>query len=179
MRALLARIGRSGARGLGAHAALLLAVTLVVSLAPSSAEAQYFGRNRVQYETFDFRIMETPHYGIYFYPVESLAVADAARMAERWYSRHSALLRHLPGKKPVILYADHPDFEQTNTLGGGFIDYSTQGVTEGGRDRVVLPFQSAYFDTDHVLGHELAHSFQYDIEEKRVEAPAGGRGAGL
>jgi hypothetical protein len=156
-----------------------VAATLAISLAPSPAEAQYFGRNRVQYETFDFRIMETPHYGIYFYPVESLAVADAARMAERWYSRHSALLQHLPGKKPVILYADHPDFEQTNTLGGGFIDQSTGGVTEGGRDRVVLPFTGVYADNDHVLGHELAHSFQYDIEEKRMEAPAGGRGAGL
>jgi len=179
MRAFLARIGRSGARGLGAHAALLVAATLAVSLAPSSAAAQYFGRNRVQYETFDFRIMETPHYGIYFYPAESVATADAARMAERWYARHSTLLSHLPGKKPVILYANHPDFEQTNTLGGGFIDQSTGGVTEGGRDRVILPFQGVYWDNDHVLGHELVHSFQYDIEEKRLEAPTGSRGAGL
>ena len=53
----------------------------------------------------------------------------------------------------------------------GDLTEATGGVTEGGRDRVVLPFTGVYSDNDHVLGHELVHVFQYDIAETR--GPAG------
>ena len=63
-------------------AALVLA--LLMFGGAQSASAQYFGRNKVQYQTFDFRILKTPHFDIYYYPAESLATRDAGRMAERW-----------------------------------------------------------------------------------------------
>src|SRR5688572_5143245 len=141
------------------HTAVLAALTLA---ATASLEAQYFGRNKVRYESFDFRILETPHFEIFFYPAESLITHDAARMAERWYTRLSAVLGQQPGKKPLIFYADHPDFQQTNVI-GGFISQGTGGVTESLRDRVILPFTGVYADNDHVLGHELVHAFQYDM----------------
>ena len=132
------------------------------SLLPSGAEAQYFGRNKVQYESFDFRILRSPHFDNFFYPAESLAVADAARMAERWYERHRDVLDNTIGRRALVFYADHPDFQQTNVI-GGFIDQGTGGVTEGLRGRVVMPFTGVYADNDHVLGHELVHVMQYDI----------------
>ena len=141
--------------------ALALAIGLG-AIAPSAASAQYFGRNKVQYEPFDFRVLRVPHFDIHFYPAESLATADAARMAERWYDRHSRLLNHTFDKKPLIFYANHPDFQQTNVI-GGFISQGTGGVTESSRNRVVMPFTGVYAENDHVLGHELVHVFQYDI----------------
>lgn len=33
----------------------------------------------------------------------------------------------------------------------------------GLRNRVVMPFAEANRSTNHVLGHELVHAFQYDI----------------
>ena len=141
------------------YTALIVGLTLAAS---SPLNAQYFGRNKVRYESFDFRITQTPHYDIYWYPAESLVTADAARMAERWYTRLARVLSHQPTKKPLIFYADHPDFEQTNVI-GGFISQGTGGVTESLRDRVIMPFTGVYADNDHVLGHELVHAFQYDI----------------
>lgn len=141
------------------HAVLFGALTLA---AATTVDAQYFGRNKVRYESFDFRVLETPHFEIFYYPAESLITHDAARMAERWYTRLSAVLGQQPGKKPLIFYADHPDFQQTNVI-GGFISQGTGGVTESIRDRVILPFTGVYADNDHVLGHELVHAFQYDI----------------
>jgi len=47
--------------------------------APAPLAAQYFGRNKVQYEKFDFRIMRTSHFDMYFYPAESLVVHDGVR----------------------------------------------------------------------------------------------------
>ncbi len=146
------------ARALCACLAVLIAVA--VDVTPTSA--QYFGRNKVQYESFDFKVMETDHYDIHFYPAESLATADAARMAERWYARLSNTLQHEYTRKPLILYANHADFQQTNVI-GGFIEQGTGGVTEALRTRVIMPFTGVYADFDHVLGHELVHTFQYDI----------------
>jgi Tol biopolymer transport system component len=144
-------------------APLALLGALLVGL-PLSATAQYFGRNKVQYEDFAFRIMRTPHFDLYYYPAESLATFDAGRMAERWYTRHSDTFRHTYDHKSVVFYADQPDFQQTNVVGGE-ISEETGGITEGLRTRVVMPFTGIYADNDHVLGHELVHVFQYSIAE--------------
>lgn len=142
--------------------ALLPAVALVVIAAP--VQAQYFGRNKVQYDRLDFRAVASEHFNIYYYPAESIATMDAARMAERWYARHGSLLQHEFDKNPLIFYADPPDFQQTNVI-GGLIGQGTGGVTEGSQNRVIMPFTGVYAETDHVLGHELVHVFQYRIAE--------------
>jgi hypothetical protein len=152
-------------------AAMLAAAALAFPAWAPEAGAQYFGRNKVQWEQFDFRVLRSEHFDLHFYPAESLATADAARMAERWYVRQSRALGHTFARKPLVFYADHPDFQQNN-ISGGFISQGTGGVTESIRNRVVMPFTGVYRDNDHVLGHELVHVFQYDIA-------AGTEGAGL
>jgi len=141
-------------------------VTLLLgalSLAASAAPAQEFGRNAVQYESFHFKVLKTQHFDIYFYDREAAAAAQAGRMAERWYTRISTVLRHqLSGRQPLILYSDHPDFEQTNVLGEQPGE-GTGGVTESLKRRIVLPMGASLAETDHVIGHELTHAFQYDI----------------
>lgn len=141
-------------------------VLTILSLLPimRPAEAQYFGQNKVQYENFKFEILKTDHFDIYFYPEEKDAAQQAARMAERWYARHKFILQHeLNGRQALLLYASHPHFEQTNALGGGDIGEGTGGVTEALRRRIVVPFAGPLAETDHVIGHELVHAFQYDI----------------
>ncbi len=125
--------------------------------------AQYFGQNKVQYRSFDFRIIQTEHFDVYYYPAERTGALDAARMAERWYARLSRILHHqFQGRKPIILYASQSDFQQTNTtsedLGEG-----TGGFTEFFKHRMVLPFTGSYADLEHVIGHEMVHQFQYDV----------------
>jgi Tol biopolymer transport system component len=147
-----------------ARVCIALVLALVALAAPlGSANAQYFGRNKVQYRTFGFEVMKTEHFDVYYYPEEEAAARDAARMAERWYARLSRILDYeLSERQPVILYGSHPEFQQTNVLTGE-IGEGTGGVTEAFKQRVVMPFGSSYAETDHVLGHELVHAFQYDI----------------
>ena len=141
----------------------LLAAALLAALAPA-AQAQYFGRNKVRYDDFEFRVLETEHFDIYFYEGMDQASRDVARMAERWYDRLSDILGHeFDERKSIILYADDADFRQTNIAN---IGEGTQGVTEGARQRVVLPMAGTYAETDHVLGHELIHQFQYDMSQR-------------
>jgi len=136
---------------------------LVTAVSVEPAGAQYFGRNKVQYRSFDFQIIKTEHFDIYYYAQEREAALDAARMVERSYARLSRVLQHeFRDRKPVIVYASHTDFQQTNALSGS-IDESTGGVTESLKSRIILPFTGSYADFDHVLTHELVHGFQYDI----------------
>src|SRR5258705_7725755 len=139
-------------------------VTLLLgalSLVASSAQTQTsFGRNAVQYKTFHFKILKTQHFDVYFYDEEADAAVQAARMAERWYTRISTVLRHqLSSRQPLILYADHPAYNETNIAQGE----GSEGVTVSMKRLIPLPLGAWPFETDHVIGHELTHAFQYDI----------------
>src|SRR6185503_12671228 len=138
-------------------AALLLAVL------PAALPAQYFGRNKVQYGRFDFKIIQTEHFDVYYYPVEREAAIDIARMAERSYAKLSRALNHqFNERKPIIPYASHSEFQQTNTSGGE-IDESTGGFTDFLRHRNIFPLTGSYEENQHVLQHEMTHQFQFDI----------------
>ncbi|MGB1657771.1 MAG: peptidase S9, partial [Longimicrobiales bacterium] len=120
--------------------ALGLAVmgTALLWTIPVDTSAQYFGRNKVQFDNFDFNTLSSEHFDWYYYPVEEEAVFDAVRMGERWYERLARTFQHeFEAPKPIILYADHPDFQQTNTL-SGFIGEGVGGVTESLKNRVIM-----------------------------------------
>ncbi|HRX18275.1 MAG TPA: DPP IV N-terminal domain-containing protein [Gemmatimonadales bacterium] len=138
-------------------------LTLAVLLAPAPLLGQYFGQNKVQYTTFDFRVIETEHFDVYYYEEEREAAFDVARMAERSYARLSRILRHqFRERKPIILYASHSDFQQTNTTPGE-VGEGTGGFTDFLKHRNVLPMTGSYADVAHVLQHEMVHQFQYDV----------------
>jgi Tol biopolymer transport system component len=150
----------------------VIGAALVLLLLPAltSAQGGYFGRNKVQYREFDFKVLKTEHFDIYYYPEEEAAAKLASRMAERWYARLSQVLNHeLRGRQPLVLYASSPHFWQTNTIQGE-IGEGTGGVTEAYKRRIVLPFAGPLEATDHVLGHELVHAFQYDITNTNVSS---------
>ena len=155
-------------------AIISIAAAALPATIPAVAEAQYFGRNKVQYEQFDFRVFETPHFRLHFYPEEEEAARDMARMAERWQTRLSGIFtRQLTRRKPILIYANQPDFQQTNAVGGQLTE-GTGGVTESLRDRLIMPMTGVYRDNDHVLGHEMVHVFQYDLEnDSKAGARAG------
>jgi hypothetical protein len=149
-------------RGIKPFAGVVFAAALLLA-APGEARAQYFGQNKVQYQGFDFQIIKTEHFDIYYYPEEEAAIEYLVLMAERWYARLSRLLNHdLSSQQPLIMYASAPHFRQTNTLQGD-LGESTGGVTEILKRRIVLPFSGPLAETDHVVGHELVHAFQFDI----------------
>lgn len=153
-----------------------LAVFAAACLLPSMSEAQYFGRNKVQYKQFTFEMLPTEHFQVYFYQEEREAAYELAKMAERWYARLSKIFGYdLSSPQPIVVYASAPEFRQTNVIGGE-IGEGTGGVTEGAKRRIVLPLAGTLAETDHVLGHELVHAFQYDLS--RTD-PGASPGAGL
>ena len=147
---------RGWARGLG------LAVLLACGASATAAAQNYFGQNQVQYDGFNWQVLQTEHFLIYFYPEERTATTDAARMAERAYARLSRVLDHqFREKKPIMLFSSRTDFGQNNVTGD--LGEGTGGVTEATRHRMLLNFTGDYRSFEHVLTHEMVHAFQYDI----------------
>lgn len=138
-------------------------VIFSIILFSAVAQAQYFGQNKVIYNKFHFKELHTQHFDIYYYPEEKEGVKYAGEMAERWYKRHSILFDDsLKGKQPLILYASFPQFAQTNVT-QGMIGQGTGGFTEPLLRRIVVPFAGPLSETNHVIGHELVHAFQYNL----------------
>jgi WD40 repeat protein len=160
---------------------LALAALLVIAagaLAPDLG-AQYYGRNKVQYKTFDFKIMKTRHFDIYFYLADEQTVKLAGMMAERWYARLSRMFNYeMKTRQPLILYGSSPEFQQTTVI-PELMGEGTGGVTESLKRRIVVPYGATLNETDHVIGHELVHGFQYDIMAQGQSDSARMNDAGL
>src|ERR1041385_254900 len=139
----------------------VLVLSFTFALIPA-AQAQYFGRNKVQWQKFRFKVLQTQHFDIYYYDEEADVVNDIGRMAERWYARLSTTFNHTFPRKPIVPYATAAAFQQTTTT-GEIIGEGTGGFTDEFMNRVVLPLTGDYAENDHVLGHEIVHVFQYDI----------------
>jgi Tol biopolymer transport system component len=124
---------------------------------------QYFGQNKIQYKDFDFRVLSTEHFDIYFYQGCDDLAAFAEVVLEDGYAMLSEDLGiEVDFKIPAILYNSPNDFSQTNiTL--ELIEEATGGFSEILKNRMVVPFTGDYEDFRHVLVHELTHIFQFTI----------------
>ena len=123
---------------------------------------QYFGMNQVQYKHFDWQVIETEHWLVHYYPEERAGAMDAARMAERSYTRLSKVLDHqFREKKPIILFSSRSEFGQNNVTGD--LGEGTGGVTEPLKHRMIMPLTGDLGSFEHVLTHEMVHEFQFDI----------------
>ena len=144
------------------RAARILATLAALLCATRLDAQQYFGMNQVQYKHFDWRVIETEHFLVHYYPEEKAGAMEAARMAERSYVRLSKVLDHqFREKKPVILFSSRSEFGQNNVTGD--LGEGTGGVTEALRHRMILPLTGDLGSFEHVLTHEMVHEFQYDV----------------
>ena len=144
------------------YTAILLCFFCCILLS-QRAKAQYFGQNKVRYKNLHFKVYRTPHFQIYYYLKNDSMIKRFAQESEIWYTLHQQIFRDTFKKpNPIILYANHPDFQQTTAIDGE-IDVGTGGVTEGLKNRIVMPVMETNQTTRHVIGHEMVHAFQYHI----------------
>jgi Tol biopolymer transport system component len=141
---------------------IALTVGLLLSASTPLQAQRYFGQNQFGYRHFRWQVIETEHFRIHYYPEERTPARDAARMAERAYSRLSRLMGHqFREKKPILLFASRSDFGANNVTGD--LGEGTGGVTDGSRQRIMLPFTGDYSSFERVLTHEMVHQIQYDV----------------
>ena len=133
----------------------------VMALFPAVAFPQYyfFGRNKVQYTDFEWHVLKTRHFDIYYYPEMKDLAEYGASFAEESYTLLERKFNHtINSRVPLIFYSSHLHFEQTNTT-AGFIPEGVGGFFEFLKGRVVIPADGSIAQFRHVIRHELVHVF--------------------
>ena len=155
---------------------LLAALLLAFGAAPAGAQFFAFGQNKIQYRKLDWRILKGEHVDLYYYPAEAELAPATLAYAEASYDTLAVQFGHDVARRiPLILYASHTDFEQTNVLPftppEGLL-----GATDFLKRRVSLPFRGNFAEFRHTLRHELVHVFQLDLmSESYNQAPRASR----
>ena len=138
--------------------ALLFAV--MVFAAPS---AYPFGQNKVVYDQFKWNIYHSTHFDIYYYNEERAALQRVVDSAESAYLDLSSKFNYQITKKiPLIYYATHSEFEQTNVM-LNFIPEGVGAFAEPARNRMVLPIDLSDDQLLELITHELTHIFEYEV----------------
>lgn len=138
---------------------LLLLAALGLAL-PATAQTVPFGKNKIQYRQFDWRVMSGEHIDVYYYPEEEEIARLALSYAEESFKVLERKFQHHPFRRiPLIVYSSDQHFVQTNVI-GGFIPEGVLGFTEYMKRRVALPFRGDYAQFRETLRHELVHAFQ-------------------
>lgn len=135
--------------------------SLLIFLIPQLIFAQFyfFGRNKVQYEKFNWKVLRTEHFNIYYYDDFEELAEIGAKFAEEAYDEYKVKFNHIITVKiPLIFYNTHIHFQQTN-ITPGFIPEGVGGFFEFMKGRVVIPYLGSLASFKHVIRHELVHVF--------------------
>ena len=142
---------------------LFLIALAILFAQPAYSQSVYFGQNKVQYRDFDWYYIQTSNFDVYFYQEEdTLAVFAAETLEEAYLDIREELNYELSKRIPVVVYASHNEFQQTNII-NQLIPEGVGGFTEIFQTRIVIPFTGSYEDFRHVLHHELTHAVIFDL----------------
>jgi WD40-like Beta Propeller Repeat len=142
---------------------LALAAAAAWALPARAQFIPYYGKNKIQYESFDWRVYKSPHFEVYYYPEFEQHLGRLVSYAESAYQKISSELKHEINKPiPLIYYKTHSEFEQTN-LFPAFVPEGVAAFTEPSRDRMVIPIDEPSDRLNGLITHELTHVFEFDL----------------
>ena len=111
-----------------------LALVLAPARRPHAQFIPYFGKNKVKYDNFAWRVYKSPHFEVFYYPEFEQHLARLTSYLESGYQKISTGLKHeMPEPIPVIFYKTHSEFEQTN-LFPAFVPEGVAGLHRAGAE---------------------------------------------
>jgi len=138
-------------------------IIFILFLIAEGLFAQSFGQNKVQYKEFDWSLISSPNFDVYYYGDDTQLAEFTAEVSEEAHEQVSKHLRWTLKKRvSIIVYHSHNDFQQTNVI-WQYMQEGIGGVTELFKNRVVLPFEGDYEQFRHVIHHELVHAILNDM----------------
>lgn len=141
----------------------LKASTFAVILALGAAAAFGFGRNKIVYKNFQWKVYTSPHFEVHYYDGEEEFLQRVVSEAEGSYVKLSKFLDHeINFKIPLIYYRTHGDFEQTN-VDLSEIPQAVGAFAEPFQNRIVIPIDQPPDRFATTLRHELTHVFEFSI----------------
>ena len=118
---------------------------------------QEYGKNRVQFNEFDWVFLRFERYDVYFYRGNRELAAQVARMTDEELPKIEALLdAPLDDRVQILVFNNLSDLKQSNVNSGKEEDYNTPGVTRISGRRLFLHFDGNYVNLEGDLRAGLA-----------------------
>ncbi|HEX7184108.1 MAG TPA: BamA/TamA family outer membrane protein [Thermoanaerobaculia bacterium] len=122
-----------------------------------------FGKNKIQYRDFDWKVYHSPHFNVHYYSEEEPLLQKVVSFAESAYDQLSREFNfQIKDPIPLLYYATHSAFEQNNII-LNFIPEGVGAFATPARFRMVLPVDMPDPDLMELILHELTHIFQYHM----------------
>ena len=139
------------------------AVLLLAALPAAGQTLNAFGKNKIQYRDFDWKIYHSQHFDIYYYESEAQLLEKLASFAESAYDELSRAFDYqIQDPTPLIAYQTHSAFLQNNIILHG-IPEGVGAFATANRFRMVLPLDLPDPQLMALIRHELTHIFQYHL----------------
>lgn len=118
-----------------------------------------FGRNRVQHKSFEWKMLTTTNFEIYYYQQGNEIASFAARYAESDFDRIADMLGYTPySKTKVFIYNSISDLQQSN-VGLEDDDFVSGGQTNFIKSRVEIPYPGSQAEFKKELSLGIARMF--------------------
>ncbi len=141
----------------------LMIYILFILFCASPADAQFFGKNKVQYKNFNYQYIQSRHFDVYFCPGGEYLAQFTADVAESsLVSIENSWRYKIKERIPIVAYNSHNDFQQTNVV-MAYMQEGITGVTESFKNRVAIPFEGDYEEYRSTLHHEVVHAVVNDM----------------
>jgi len=140
----------------------ILSILVVMLLAQVSLFAQ-FGKNKVQYKSFEWYYIQTKHFDIYFTDGGDMLAEFTAKIAENALSKIQESFKYdINNRITIITYNSQNDFQESNVT-DTYLSEGIEGFTELFKNRVVIQFTGSYKEFRHLIHHELTHAVMNDM----------------
>ena len=96
---------------------LAIATVVLVALAARASPQFYFGKNKIHYWPYRWRVTRLSSCDLYHHEAEASLAAGVASLVEAMTRRLEVRFGHvLRRRAPVILYSSHSEFQETNVI---------------------------------------------------------------
>ncbi|KXX70137.1 PD40 domain-containing protein [Flammeovirga sp. SJP92] len=150
------------------HCKLFISIFILFFLV-GSVNAQHFfrlekfGKNRVQYEIFDWSYIETEHFELYYYGYGITIAKIAGEIAEREYQNITETVGYAPYyKTKILVYNSVQDLRQSN-IGINQQGYAITGQTSFIRSEVEVAFSGAKYLFEEDVKRSIADALIFEM----------------
>ncbi|UCE42432.1 MAG: PD40 domain-containing protein [Candidatus Aminicenantes bacterium] len=121
----------------------------------------YYGKNKVLYTKFDWKVYKTEHFDIFYYGDDTRDLKKIADLAESAYKSISEEIKHqLSASVPLLYYRTSTEFYQTNLFQ---LPEGVLGVAEPLLYRIAIQGDMPIDEIHNLIEHEVTHVFEYDL----------------
>ena len=142
---------------------LLFGAAVVPSTAQRYPSQEVFGKNRVQYRSFDWYVLTSNNFEIYYYQGGLNLANQTAQLAEVEFDRVTEVLGYTPyNRVKIFLYNSPSDLSQSNMGIAAFGDLDDQEL-DLAKSRIEIAFTGDHMSFRKKLVYEISLLFVYDM----------------